>query len=245
MARFSVLVLAAACGCGQAAFQAAPGTSSAHGARSAIVMQEYRLNNYVLPGPITPLQNQALIKLSKAADRTGGGLFVATEEVEKPREGIVVAAGPGKKHPETNMLLECPVKEGDLVLLAEFSGERVDYCGDSHLFIDGTEVLGVFEGGVVSADAFRPVRDRLLVEMAEQATETASGIALAVQEDEDSPQGLVVQVGSGRLSSTAEAQPMSVSAGDHVLFGKYKGSDCTLEGKKYKVVNEIDCLAKW
>lgn len=247
MARAGVLVLAAGCSFGSAAFVGAPRSSASHTRirGSALHMAQYRLNNYELSGPITPLNNQVLVKFSKVDDRTTGGLFVATEEAQKPREGIVVSAGPGVKHPETNVLLPCPVKKGDLVLLADFTGERIDYCSESHLFIDGNQLLGVFEGGVVSEAAFKPVTDRVLVELAEQATETASGIALAVQEEEDSPQGKVAKVGDGRLSSKGEPLPMSLSEGDFVIFGKYKGFDATIDNKKYKVVSEPECMAKW
>jgi len=213
-------------------------------ATSSVVM-EYRLNNFQLPGPLEALNTQILVKLSKMDDRTKGGLFVATEESKKPREGVVVAAGPGRLHPETGKLLPNPVKEGDYVLLADFSGEKVEYCGEQHMFVSSDDVLGVFEDGVTTAKNFRPVSDRLLVEIAQAATETASGIALAVQEDEKPTQGTVVACGEGRLTSQGELQPLPVKKGDNVLYGKYSGTDAELDGKVYKVVFAADCMAKW
>lgn len=76
------------------------------------------------------------MKLRRAEDKTGGGLFLATEEAERPKEGVVVAAGPGLPHPDTGKLLENPLKEGDLVLLSDFSGEKVDYNDQSHVRAD-------------------------------------------------------------------------------------------------------------
>ena len=127
-----------------------------------------------------PLNNQCLVKLRKTAETTSGGLFVPTAETEKPKEGTVIAAGPGRVHPETGKLLPCPVKEGDMVLLSDFTGEKVDYNGDKHLFVDADTLLGAFEGGSLSASAFKPLGDRVLVSIAEQAQETSTHEAPAV-----------------------------------------------------------------
>ena len=56
--------------------------------------------------------------------------------------GVVVAAGPGKQHPETGKLMPCPVKEGELVLLSDFVGENVDYNGEKHIFVDADTCSG-------------------------------------------------------------------------------------------------------
>ena len=48
-----------------------------------------------------PIGNQVMVKLRKVDDKTTGGLFVPTAEIEKPKEGVVVLAGPGAPHPDT------------------------------------------------------------------------------------------------------------------------------------------------
>lgn len=213
--------------------------------RLAPVVMEYRLNNYLLDGPLTPLNNQVLVKLSKASDKTAGGLFVASAEVEKATEGTVVATGPGTTHPDTGKLLPIAVAVDDYVMLAEFTGEKIEYCGEQHVFVESDLILGVFEGGVTSASTFKPVRDRLLVEIAEQADETASGIVIAAQETEPPTQGQVVAVGAGKLSTDGELIPMPVASGESVLYTKATGTDLSLDGKKFKVVSAADCMAKW
>jgi chaperonin GroES len=55
----------------------------------------------------------------------------------------------------------------------------------------------------------------------------------------------VVKIGDGRLTSMGDLQPLPISIGDHVLYGKFSGTDTTLEGKKYKIVFASDCLGKW
>ena len=166
------------------------------------VMQEYKLNNMALPGPLQPLEDQLLVKTSKYDDKTSGGLFVPAAATEKPREGTVIAAGPGKPHEKSGKVIECPVKAGDLVLMSEYAGEKVDYCNEAHLLMPSTEVLGIFEGGNPVASAFKPLADNVLIELAEAATETSSGIALAGSlSEDDSPSGKAVAVGAGKVNA--------------------------------------------
>ena len=61
----------------------------------------------------------------------------------------MVAVGPGETHPDTGKLLASPVGEGDYVLMAEYSGEKIDYCGEQHMFVDGSSILG--ESGAAAA----------------------------------------------------------------------------------------------
>ena len=178
-----------------------PGPASSRRGAHA-VMQEYKLNNMARPGPLQPLEDQLLVKTSKYDDKTSGGLFVPAAATEKPREGTVIAAGPGKPHEKSGKVIECPVKAGDLVLMSEYAGEKVDYCNEAHLLMPSTEVLGIFEGGNPVASAFKPLADNVLIELAEAATETSSGIALAGSlSEDDSPSGKAVAVGAGKVNA--------------------------------------------
>lgn len=56
---------------------------------------------------------------------------------------------------------------GDLVLLSGDVGEQVEYCGSAHQFIADESILGVFEGGVSGSPEFCPLRDLLLIKLAE------------------------------------------------------------------------------
>ena len=150
---------------------------------------------------------QILVKQSKTADVTSGGLFMPADSTEKPSEGTVVLAGPGTTHPETGKMIPNPCKEGDLVLLSEYVGEKVDYCGDKHSFVSASEVLGIFEGGAPVVGNFKPLQDRVLVKLTESATETASGIALASETTEEPTQGEVLAVGEGLITSQAPPPP--------------------------------------
>lgn len=223
----------------------APPAHRPHAERASRPLMEYRLNNYILPGPLEALGDQVLVKLRKLDDKTTGGLFVPTAETEKPKEGVVVAAGPGKIHPDTGKLVPSPVQPGDVVLMAEFVGEKVEYCGEKHMFVSCDVLLGAFDGGDVSVAAFRPFADRLLVSTAEAATETTTGIALAGLEEDENNQGEVIKVGPGRTSSMGEVCAPRIAAGENVMYKAYTGADAELDGKRFKVVFETDCVAKW
>jgi len=226
------------------AFQLSP-VVRMHGARvPACAMDEHRLNNYILPGPLKPLGNQVLIKLRKLEEKTGGGLFVPTADTEKPKEGIVVASGPGYVDPASGTLIECPVAEGDLVLLTDFTGEKVEYNGEKHIFVDADVLLGKFADKSLSLDGFTPIGDRVLVEVAEVATETSTGIALALEDDDDSFQGEVAAVGAGKYYN-GQLKPVGIAKGESVMYARYAGAAAKLDGKQYKIVSEGECIAKW
>ena len=190
--------------------------------------------------------SQVLVKLRKSAETTTGGLFVAGSETEKPKEGIVVAAGPGRTDPVTGKTLPCPVGEGDLVLLTDFTGEKVDYNQEGHLFVDANNLLGSFDNKEMTAKAFKPIGDNILVEVAEAIQETATGIALAGgDEEEEDNSGVVAAAGPGRYSHNGDLIQIAVQPGDNVMYARRAGAEATIEDKKYMVVSERYCLAKW
>jgi len=228
------------------AYQLGPPATRPHVRSASCSMDGYRLNNYILPGPMKPLGNQVLVKPRKLEDKTDGGLFVPTAEAEKPKEAFVIAAGPGEVNAETGELIGCPVKEGDLVLLNDFTGEKVDYNGEKHVFVDANSLLGTFMSkDDMTITGFKPLGDRVMVAVAEAAKETTTGIALALDDDEDSNQGEVVAVGPGKYTAKGALQPVGVATGECVMFNKYAGSLTKLEGKTFKIVQETECIAKW
>jgi chaperonin GroES len=84
----------------------------------------------------------------------------------------------------------------------------------------------------------KPIADRVLVEPAQAETTTASGIIIPDTAKEKPQRGIVVAVGNGKKD-----EPMTVKAGDSVLYGKYSGTEITLEGKDYLIMRESDILA--
>ena len=88
----------------------------------------------------------------------------------------------------------------------------------------------------------KPLFDRVVLQPLENESETKSGILLPMASQEKSQIGLVVAVGSGKDAEGKEIG-MQVKIGDKVLFGKYTGTEITVDEKKYVVVRQPDILA--
>lgn len=84
----------------------------------------------------------------------------------------------------------------------------------------------------------KPLADRVLVEAAAAEQKTAGGIIIPDTAKEKPQKGIVVAVGNGKKD-----EPMTVKVGDLVLYGKYSGSEITVDGKDYLIMRESDILA--
>lgn len=84
----------------------------------------------------------------------------------------------------------------------------------------------------------KPLADRVLVEPKEAETKTASGLYIPDTAKEKPQEGKVIAAGHGKKD-----EPMEVKVGDEVLYGKYAGTEVTVEGKKYLIVKQSDILA--
>ncbi|KAJ8609341.1 hypothetical protein CTAYLR_009294 [Chrysophaeum taylorii] len=214
--------------------------------RMTATTSEYTLDDMAIGSGIEPLGNYLLIRVAASLDATTGGVLLPDKAKEKPTEGIVVACGPGRTHPDTGVLMPVPVAEGDRVLYGKYDGTSLKYCGEDHQLIRDDDVLLAWEGDK-TLDSVRPVRDRLLLEVTKVEDTTTTGIALApgVAEQQKTSAGTVIKVGEGRLASSGTIMPMPVEVGYSVKYRDYAGSEVKIEGKDYVVCRMIDCLAKW
>jgi co-chaperonin GroES (HSP10) len=128
--------------------------------------------------------------------------------------------------------------------MSEYTGESVDYNGQKHMFVDADTLLGKFADGNVTVSGFTPLGDRVLLEMQAKATETTTGIALALDEDEDGNMGEAVAVGAGKYCK-GENKPVGISVGETVMYAQRTGSEATIEGRRFVIVEEDNCVAKW
>ena len=84
----------------------------------------------------------------------------------------------------------------------------------------------------------KPLADRVVIEPKEAETKTASGIYIPDTAKEKPQQGTIVAAGPGKKN-----EPMEVKVGDTVLYGKYAGTEVTVDDKKYLIVKQSDILA--
>ena len=84
----------------------------------------------------------------------------------------------------------------------------------------------------------KPIADRVVVEPALAELKTAGGIIIPDTAKEKPQKGIIVAVGKGKKD-----EPMTVKVGDSVLYGKYAGTEITIDGKEYLIMKESDIYA--
>ena len=89
----------------------------------------------------------------------------------------------------------------------------------------------------------RPLQDRILIQRTEEEETTAGGIIIPDTAKEKPQEGLVVAAGKGKPRDDGGITPLDVKTGDKILFGKYSGTDVTLDGEEYVILREDDVLA--
>ncbi len=92
--------------------------------------------------------------------------------------------------------------------------------------------------------AIRPLDDRVVVEPLEAEEKTQGGIVLPDSAKEKPTKGKVISVGEGKLLDSGKRSELLVKKGDEVLYGKYAGTEITVDGKDYLILKENDILAK-
>ena len=90
----------------------------------------------------------------------------------------------------------------------------------------------------------QPLGDRLIVEVLEEEEITISGIVLPDTAKEKPQRGKVLAVGPGRLLDDGSRSKPDVAVGDTILFGKYSGTELTVDGVEVIILKEGDILAK-
>ena len=84
----------------------------------------------------------------------------------------------------------------------------------------------------------KPLADRVLIEPAPAETKTIGGIIIPDTAKEKPLQGTIVAAGKG-----TKDEEMELKVGDHVLYGKYAGTELEFEGKKYLIMRQSDVVA--
>lgn len=89
----------------------------------------------------------------------------------------------------------------------------------------------------------KPLADRVVVKAGEPMEKVKSGIIIPDTAKEKPQQGEVVAVGPGKTADSGQVIKMEVKVGDKVLYGKYSGTEVTIDGDDYLIMRESDILA--
>ncbi len=89
---------------------------------------------------------------------------------------------------------------------------------------------------------FRPLHDRVLVKRVDAEEKTAGGIILPDTAQEKPMQGKVLAVGTGHKADDGSVTPLDVKKGDRILFGKWSGTEVTIDGDEMLIMKESDVM---
>ena len=89
----------------------------------------------------------------------------------------------------------------------------------------------------------KPLADRVVVEPLEETEEMRGGLYIPDTAKEKPQQGTVVAVGPGRVTDQGELIKVELGEGDKILYGKYSGTEVTVDGTDYLIIRESDVLA--
>ncbi|MDE2006918.1 MAG: co-chaperone GroES [Rhodospirillales bacterium] len=91
-----------------------------------------------------PLHDRVVVRRIEAEEKTAGGIIIPDTAKEKPQEGEVVAAGPGARN-EQGQLVALEVKAGDRILFGKWSGTEVKIDGEELLIMKESDIMGIVE----------------------------------------------------------------------------------------------------
>ena len=89
----------------------------------------------------------------------------------------------------------------------------------------------------------KPLADRVVVKPVEEQEVSKSGIIIPDTAKEKPMEGEIIEVGSGRLSDDGKLVNLEVKKGDRVLYGKYSGTEISIDGDDYLIMRESDIFA--
>ena|SRR3990167_2316014 len=88
----------------------------------------------------------------------------------------------------------------------------------------------------------RPLHDRVVVRRLEEERTSAGGIVIPDSAAEKPSRGEIMAIGPGKLLESGEIRPVGVKVGEHILFGKYAGTEVKVSGDEYVVMREDDIM---
>lgn len=92
---------------------------------------------------IKPLEDRVLIQIKEAESTTASGLVIPDSAKEKPQEGVVIAAGPGRFDDDDRVPMD--IKVGDTVVFSKYGGTELKYDGEEYLLLNSRDVLAIIE----------------------------------------------------------------------------------------------------
>lgn len=94
---------------------------------------------------LKPLKNHVLVKRVEGEEKTASGIVIPDTAKERPKQGEVVAVGPGKKVGKEQKLVPLSVKKGDRIVFESYAGTEIKIEREDYLILTEDEILAVIE----------------------------------------------------------------------------------------------------
>lgn len=92
---------------------------------------------------LQPLEDRIVVRPSAPEQTTASGLVIPDTATEKPQQGEVLAAGPGKRSDQTGEVIPMDVAVGDLVIYSKYGGTEISSAGEDLLILNARDVLAL------------------------------------------------------------------------------------------------------
>jgi chaperonin GroES len=92
---------------------------------------------------LQPLDDRIVVLPNESEETTASGLVIPDTAKEKPQQGKVLAAGPGRRSEQTGEIIPLGIKEGDTVVYSKYGGTEITVDGDELLILTSRDVLAI------------------------------------------------------------------------------------------------------
>ncbi|MBA3267386.1 MAG: co-chaperone GroES [Acidimicrobiia bacterium] len=92
---------------------------------------------------LRPLEDRIVVRPSEAEETTVSGIVIPDTAKEKPQQGEVLAAGPGRRSEQSGEVIPVDVKVGDIVIYSKYGGTEITVEGEDLLILNGRDVLAI------------------------------------------------------------------------------------------------------
>lgn len=209
------------------------------------VSATHRIDTVEVGGPLEPLSNYLFVSVDATSETSAGGVVLSGNSREPAKTGTVVAAGPGRAHPESGAALPLECAPGERVMWGRYAGANVKYDGGDHTLLKDRDVSMVWEGALTSATA-RPIGANVLIRVAGTKGQTASGLLLGLAaQDKISLEGEIVAAGPGPALRDGSRGAMPVAPGDTVRFRDMDVAEIDIDGEEYVLLKAEHVMLKW
>ncbi|SBT80085.1 20 kDa chaperonin, putative [Plasmodium malariae] len=211
---------------------------------------EYKLENKIIRGPLTPINEFVLIQKDDAYDTTEAGVFIGDSLKKNQYVGKVLGVGTGVVNTKNGERVPIDVQVGDVVIFNPSDGNKVKYNDKECLLISNEEVLAkiIDASAEVSPHNITPYYDRVLIKLINTSVSSDSLIIMPeTKNNEKSCDGLVVALGNGIYDANNNKVPLDIRVNDYIKFSPFSNESCefTYNNEKYTFVKARYIMAKY